>query len=290
MTHIRLLLIDVSSLMYRAHYTLDPERFKRPSDSKANNVVYGVATMTLSLIKQFSKNTTLHIVACMDSKTCNVSRKQVSQDYKSTRPQCPPTMAHQFEWVKQLLESLHIVYVDKTNYEADDVIASYCSTYYSKYDDIIIASPDKDLCQLVNDKVCIYNTHSKKILHEEDVYEKHGVGPKDFVLYQAFMGDKIDNVSGVPGIGPKTAADIIAQCKGDLDYYVNECKTHKKHKKIVDQLDTIKRNMQLVQLCKNLDVPEVSEIYSLKLMKSAGDFRKFLDFVEINASVLRKQS
>ena len=104
-----LVLIDVSSLIYKAHHTLSPEKFKRPSDGKENNVVYGVATMTIKILKAIQKSYgEVSPIACMDSPTCKQSRQDVDTTYKEQRPRCPRTMDHQFEWVRELYDSLNI--------------------------------------------------------------------------------------------------------------------------------------------------------------------------------------
>ena len=281
-----LLLIDVSSLIYRAHYTFDVGKFKRPSDGKENNVVYGVASMLTTLLKGYKGE--LYPVACIDSKTCNEKRKEVNAEYKKNRPKCPMTMVHQFEWVDNLIDSLNISKELREGYEADDVIASYCKQCDGEYDKIVIHSPDKDLSQLVGGSVVIFNPRLKKEMGVEDICEKYGVTPKDFVMYQSLVGDKVDGIEGVPGIGPKSAVDIINVCGGDLELYMRENVGHSKYKKVENNLERIKMNEKLVTLCKELEVNKGVRKWDQRKVKQEGRYKKFMEVMEITSKQLLK--
>jgi DNA polymerase-1 len=270
-----LVLIDVSALIYKAHHTLSPTKFKRPSDGKENNVVYGVASMTLKILETIKKeHKGVTPVACMDSTTCKESRKKVDEKYKQQRQKCPETMRHQFEWVKELYDSLNIVRDECEEYEADDIIASYAKRS-KEY--VIIVSPDKDMCQLVNENVCIYDAKAHKYITTEDIKLKYDVYPEEFVEYQSILGDKIDNVPGIKGIGKKRAAEIINQKKaGELKEGYKEM--------LEENAEQISINKKLVQLIDSLDIKDTYAEYNINKDK----FGKFLEKMEIQSAVLKK--
>ena len=278
-----LVLFDVSSLIYRAFYTLNPEKFARPSDGLANNAVYGVASMTLSLIKKFQEEFhNIHPVACLDSPTCNKYRKNISKEYKLNRPKCPTHLSHQFDWITELYVSLGIAVVKADGFEADDIIASYAHQCKLQYEQIVMVSPDKDLCQLIGDGVLMYNTRTKSLWNAAEVIEKFDVHPDNFVLYQSIIGDKVDNVNGIRGIGPKTAVSIIKACNGNL----NEPYVHTKKHVIDKNLDTIETNKKLVSMVCTLDV--CKRVKRFEFVECRDTFLQFIDKMEISSPTLKK--
>lgn len=282
-----LVLLDVSNLIYRAFYSLSPDTFTR-SDGKATNVVYGVANMILKVMTDLKKMyTTISLVACIDSPTCTQTRKEEQPEYKQTRQAPPNQLRHQFNWVKQLIDAMAIHKCEIAGYEADDIIASYVFKFHTVFDKIVIVSPDKDMYQLVSDNVVIYNPRKRIIEGVEEVKAKMGIYPKDFILYQSILGDKIDNVPGIKGIGPKTVVQIIETCEGSMNTLFSESFHHKKKTIIHNHKSQIESNMKVVTLKPDLSVLIPKNTFTVKQLKTQT-FTTFLDTMEIQTKNLRK--
>lgn len=283
-----LLLLDVSSLIYRAYHSLSPEKFKRPSDGLSNNAVYGVASITFKILNDIKKEYgSVYPIACFDSPTCNTERQKEQTEYKANRPKCPEGLSHQFKWIRELFLSMKIQCVEIKGYEADDIIASLTTTNKGKYKKVVIASPDKDMCQLVlDDNVIIYNPRSKQYLDYNSIQEKYGISPNHFCLYQAMIGDAIDNIIGILGIGPKSAVEIINNCEGDIDNISPNKKLLKKINLIANNRDLIESNLKMVTLNKKLNIQE--SVYIAYPFEKMITFGKFLNKMEINSSALWK--
>ena len=281
-----LLLFDVSSLMYRAHHSLDPTKFKR-ADGLATNVVYGVASMVIKRIQDEQKlHKTVFPVACMDSPTCNSRRKQVLPSYKQTRNKCPSTMSHQFEWVNDLFDALGIKCVSVPNYEADDIIASYSKQCKDQYDAIVIVSPDKDMNQLIDEKIQVYNTFKKQYLDKLFVKNTFGVYPSEFILYQALLGDKVDNIPGIRSVGPKTAASITTAVSGDI---ANINRTDfSKRGLVIENMEIVLRNIKLVTLSVDVEVDHIVRHFCFDEVKGNNKLKDFLKTMDITSTNFTK--
>ena len=276
-----LVLIDVSSLIYRAHHTLSPDRFKRPSDGLANNVVYGVASMTINILKNLQRDhEAIFPIACMDSNTCSQSRIDIDAEYKKQRPSCPVTMQHQFQWVRDLYNSMQIPCIEVPKYEADDIIATLATR--TTLDKVVIISPDKDFNQLVNEKVTIYDSKKKVYIDSEAVFEKHGVKPEHFVLYQSILGDKVDNIPGITGIGPKRAALIV-------DAIVKNNVSPAFEKVLSENSKQIANNKKLVKLKNDLNIQSKPKEFHFHQLSNSS-YITFLDTMEISSVTLTKYS
>ena len=270
-----LVLFDVSNMIYRAFHALDPEKFVRSSDGLSTNSVYGVASITLSLLSKFSKeHTHIHPVACFDSPTCNAARKGLLPEYKANRQRCPEKLSHQFQWIRELFASMGIRCEEHPRMEADDIIASYCKNAQSLYDSVIIVSSDKDLCQLVGPTVHFYNTRLKAHVSHDDVVARYGVTPAQFPLYQSMVGDSCDNIVGIRGIGPKAATGIITACEGDISKLDS---SHKKWKLVQDHIELIETNVKLTTLASNADLEWNVPCYQ----ETTAEFSAFLKSMDI---------
>ena len=282
-----LVILDVSNLIYRAFYSINPDRFKR-SDGLSTNVVYGVASMIIKLIKMFKSDySNITLVACLDSPTCCQQRKSQQSSYKENRPQAPLQLRHQFKWIREMLSSMDIHHCEVQNYEADDIIASYSKKYEDTFDKIIIVSPDKDMYQLLNKKVCLYNPRKKQIETPDDFHNLYGFPSKQFILYQAIVGDKIDNVAGVKGIGHKNAVSILIESNGDINTLFTTDFKHKKKNLLMSNKDLIQSNINIVTLSTNVQVTLPSSTFNFKQLKTQK-FKSFLDEMEIETKSLRQ--
>lgn len=195
-------LIDGSGYIFRAFYALP--NMTAP-DGTPVNAVYGFVTMFMRLLKNIDCD---YCVVLFDAKRQNF-RNEIFAEYKATRPEVPDLLKPQFDLIHEAVNVLNIPYVLQEGYEADDLIATYAKQAEDKGFETVIVSADKDLMQLIRDKVSYYDGMKDKFFTPEDVKEKFGVYPDKVVDVQALSGDKTDNIPGVAGIGPKTAAELV---------------------------------------------------------------------------------
>ena len=282
-----LLLVDVSNIIYRAYHSLDPTRFQR-DDGLSTNAVYGVAIIILNVINTIKLlHDQVTVVACMDSSSCSHTRKVVSSSYKQNRPKAPDQLRHQFKWIRTLLTSMGIHQCEVSGQEADDIIASYVSHHAKLFSHTYIASPDKDMCQLVDNNVSIYNTRTKLVETPKEIKQKYGISPQMFPLFQALVGDKVDNVHGIKGIGPKTGQSVVNACNGSIDELFSDEFSHPKKHLIVNNKETVVENIKLVKLNSAIDVALPAASFSASQLKTQ-QFKTFLDSMNIHAKALRK--
>lgn len=209
-----LYLIDISSFIFRAYYAIRPLSTK---DGTPVNAVFGVVSMINKLIKERNPD---HLIVCYDREEKGV-RHQIYPEYKANRHVPPEDLVPQFDLIKEFIRTYPIKTVDKRGYEADDIIATLVKKYKKQKDmEIYIVSGDKDLMQLVDDNVSLYDTMKDKIYKRKDVLAKWDVPPEKVLDMQALCGDSTDNIPGIPGVGPKTAARLLTEygsLKGVLD-------------------------------------------------------------------------
>jgi DNA polymerase-1 len=205
----RLILVDGSGYIFRAFHALPP--MTRP-DGVHVNAVYGFTQM---LAQFLTKHAASHIAVVFDSARLTF-RNDIYPDYKAHRPDPPPELVPQFALIREATEALGICQVEQPGYEADDMIASYARAFVAEGGTVAIVSSDKDLMQLIGPGVEMLDPIRQKPIREPEVIEKFGVPPEKVVEVQALAGDSTDNVPGVPGIGIKTAAQLIAEY-GDLE-------------------------------------------------------------------------
>lgn len=207
----QLILIDGSSYLYRAFYVPQLKRMQTTS-GQPTGAVFGVINMIKSLNTEYPES---NIVAIFDAKGKNF-RHELYQEYKANRPSMPDELRSQIEYVHAAVKALGLPLVAVPGVEADDVIGTYAKQASEAGQTVLIASGDKDLAQIVNDKVNLIDTMKKVILDEAGVAEKFGVRPDQIIDYLTLMGDSSDNIPGVPKVGPKTAVKWIAEY-GSLD-------------------------------------------------------------------------
>ena len=195
-------LIDGSGYIFRAFYALP--NMTAPNGTPVN-AVYGFVTMFMRLLKNIDCD---YCVVLFDAKRQNY-RNEIFADYKANRAETPELLIPQFDLIHEAVHVLNIPYVLQEGYEADDLIATYAKQAEDKGFETVVVSADKDLMQLIRGNVSYYDGMKDKFFTPEDVKEKFGVYPDKVVDVQALSGDKIDNIPGVPGIGPKTAAELV---------------------------------------------------------------------------------
>lgn len=263
-------LIDGSSLFFRSYYAAP--KISLP-DGQPIGAVYGFCSMMLSLIK----NHIADVVMIVFDAGRETFRTQIYDQYKANRPPTPDDMKSQYPIILEACEAFGIKTVSKRGVEADDIIATYSTDLSGKNCTVEIVSPDKDFMQLVSDTVSIFDAMHHKSIGPEQVFEKYGVYPKNMTALQALMGDSIDNVPGVAGIGIKTAAKLIARYENLENLYENisEISSLKVRENLLRDKDKAFLSLKLVTLARDLDLEKnyVSLHYNATRIKEF--FRKY---------------
>ncbi len=252
-----LFLVDGSSYIFRAYHALPP--INRKSDGLQLNAVFGFCNMLWKLLRDMDeaeKPTHLAVVFDLSEQTF---RTEMYPDYKAHRPDPPDDLRPQFALIREAVRAFDLPCLEQAGYEADDLIATYVREACEAGATSIIVSSDKDLMQLVNDCVIMFDTMKDKKIGRTEVMEKFGVPPEKVIEVQALIGDSTDNVPGVPGIGVKTAAQLIGEY-GDLETLLaraGEIKQEKRRQTLLDNADNARLSKKLVTLDDRvkLDVP-----------------------------------
>jgi DNA polymerase-1 len=246
-------LIDGSGYIFRAFHALPP--LTRPSDGLPVGAVHGFCAMLWKLLadsREADKPT--HIAVIFDAGKESF-RNDISATYKANRPPPPEELVPQFPLIRDAVEAFNVACIEKDGYEADDLIATYACEAAENGADVTIISSDKDLMQLVRPGIAMFDTMKNRRLGRDEVIEKFGVPPEQVIDVQSLAGDSVDNVPGVPGIGIKTAAELI-QAYGDLDTLLaraGEIKQPKRREKLIEFADQARLSRELVRL--KTDVP-----------------------------------
>ena len=238
-----LYLVDGSGFIFRAFHAIRP--LNRP-DGTPVNAVFGFTRMLMKLLRDTEAD---HIAVIFDAARRNF-RNDIYPDYKGHRPDAPEELVPQFPLIKQASEAFNLHTIEIEGFEADDIIATYARQATEAGAEVTIVSSDKDLMQLVNDKVGMFDEMKNRRIGRDEVFERFGVGPEKVVEVQALAGDSVDNVPGVPGIGVKTAALLINDY-GDLDTLLEragEIKQNKRRENLIEFADMARVSLQLVTL------------------------------------------
>jgi len=201
-----IILVDGSSYLYRAFYVPQLKRMQTAS-GQPTGAVFGTVNMLKSLMAEYPES---KIIAIFDAKGKNF-RHELYSDYKANRPPMPDELRSQIDYVHRAIKAMGIPLIAMPAVEADDVIGTYAKQASDAGLSVLVASGDKDLAQIVNDKVHLIDTMKKVIYDEVGVVEKYGVRPDQIIDYLALMGDSSDNVPGVPKVGPKTAVKWLVE-------------------------------------------------------------------------------
>jgi DNA polymerase-1 len=250
-------LVDGSGYIFRAYHALPP--ISRKSDGLQLNAVFGFCNMLWKLLRDMKadeKPTHLAVVFDLSEKTF---RTDMYPAYKAHRPDPPDDLRPQFPLIREAVNAFDLPCLEQKGFEADDLIATYVRQACEAGATATIVSSDKDLMQLVNDCVVMFDTMKDKKIGRAEVIEKFGVPPDKVIEVQALIGDSTDNVPGVPGIGVKTAAQLIGEF-GDLETLLKragEIKQDKRRQTLIDNADKARLSKKLVTLDVNvkLDVP-----------------------------------
>src|ERR1700739_2230155 len=252
-----LFLVDGSSYIFRAYHALPP--INRKSDGLQLKAGFGFCNMLWKLLRDMKpeeKPTHLAVVFDLSERTF---RTEMYPDYKAHRPDPPDDLRPQFKYVREAVQAFDLPCLEQDGFEADDLIATYVRQACEAGATSTIVSSDKDLMQLVADGVVMYDTMKDKKIGRAEVIEKFGVPPDKVIEVQALIGDSTDNVPGVPGIGVKTAAQLIGEY-GDLETLLGragEIKQDKRRQTLIDNAEKARLSKKLVTLDDKvkLDVP-----------------------------------
>jgi len=277
-------LIDGSGYIFRAYYALPP--LTRKSDGLPTGAVSGFCSMLFKLLEDSKSNQNLqkptHFAVIFDSAR-KTFRNEIYSDYKANRSEAPDDLAPQFEYIRKSVLAFNLPSVDLPNYEADDLIATYVDQILKKGAKVTIVSSDKDLMQLYKKGVRIFDPMKNKFITDDDVIKKFGVDASKVIDVQSLAGDSSDNVPGVPGIGVKTASELINKY-GTLENLLqsaHEIKQNKRRETLLENKDKALISKKLVTLDHNSPVNrELSEFKLQSIDKEK--LYKFLREMEFN--------
>ena len=285
-----LFLIDGSGYIFRAYYALPP--LTRKSDGLPVGAVSGFCNMLYSFLERAKAGNTIdkptHLAVIFDSARKNF-RNDIFKEYKGNRSDAPEDLIPQFDYIRKAVRAFNLPSIEMLNYEADDLIATYKDLAKKKKIKTTIVSSDKDLMQLVDNETFMLDTMKDRHIGINEVEEKFGVPPEKVIDVQSLAGDSVDNIPGVPGIGIKTAAELINQF-GDLETLLDKADTIKQPKRRQTLLDNKKNALmsrELVTLKKDVPIKEQIEDFILKPL----DIEKILSFLdEMEFTKIKKRS
>lgn len=270
MTH--LCLIDGSGYIFRAFYGLPS--MTNPQGVPVN-AVYGFSSMLMKLLQEIQADSFLVV---FDAARKNF-RNDIYPEYKANRKETPEELIPQFDLIRDAVTAFNLPQIEYEGFEADDIIATYAKLAHNREDlTITVVTADKDLMQLINGKVSIFDPMKNKYIKKEEVFDKFGVAPERVTDVQALIGDTSDNVPGVPSIGPKTAAQLINEF-GSLENLLNNADKlppSKRKDVLLENIDQARMSYELVKL--STEVPIDIDITKLKLAPpKQEDLLKFVD-------------
>ena len=280
-------LIDGSSYIFRAYHALPP--LTRKSDGLQVNAVLGFCNMLWKLLREMKPEEQPTHLAVVFDKSEKTFRSKMYHDYKAHRPDPPEDLRPQFPLIREAVRAFDLPCLEQGGFEADDLIATYVREACEADATAMIVASDKDLMQLVRDCVVMYDTMKDRRIGIAEVIEKFGVPPGKLIEVQALIGDSVDNVPGVPGIGIKTAAQLICEY-GDLDTLLaraGEIKQEKRRQALIENAERARLSKKLVTLDDHvpLDVPVADLAVHEPDYKRLIGFLKAMEFVALTRRV-----
>ena len=270
-----LYLVDGSGYIFRAYHRLPQLTNKHGEPVGA---VYGYTTMLWKLVDELHKaDGPTHMAVVLD-KSSKSFRNDMYDQYKAHRPPPPEDLVPQFPMIRDATRAFSLPCIDVEGYEADDLIASYAKAALAQGWQVTIVSSDKDLMQLIEPGLDLYDTMNNRRLGDEAVIEKFGVPPRKLGEVLGLMGDSVDNVPGVPGVGPKTAAKLVNEF-GDMEGVLAAAPTMKPGKlrdNLIEHADMARLSRKLVELACDVPLPDALEELELQGIPDAP-LRAFLD-------------
>ena len=279
-------LVDGSGYIFRAFHALPP--LTRPSDGLPIGAVHGFCAMLWKLLNETKLgDAPTHIAVIFDAGR-KTFRNDIYPAYKAHRPPPPEELVPQFPLIRDAVKAFNIASIEREGFEADDLIATYTREIVEAGGDVTVVSSDKDLMQLVGPGVTMFDSMKNKLIGRDEVEAKFGVAPDKVIDVQALAGDSSDNVPGVPGIGVKTAAELI-NTYGDLDTllaHAGEIKQPKRRERLIEFADQARISRDLVTL--RQDVPLEFALDTLGVQEPVPDtVLGFLREMEFNTLTRR---
>jgi DNA polymerase-1 len=285
-----LFLVDGSSYIFRAYHALPP--LTRKSDGLQVNAVLGFCNMLWKLLAEMKPEDKPTHLAVVFDKSEKTFRTDFYPEYKAHRPEAPEDLIPQFPLIRSAVRAFEIPCLEQAGYEADDLIATYARLACDAKATTTIVSSDKDLMQLVGNGVTMYDTMKDRRIRREEVIEKFGVPPEKVIEVQSLIGDSTDNVPGVPGIGVKTAAQLIGEY-GDLETLLkraSDIKQEKRRQALIDNAKLARVSRRLVTLDQNvpLEVPVDELAVHEPDYKHLIAFLKAMEFTSITRRIAER--
>lgn len=257
----KLLLVDAFSLIYRAFYAI---RELNAPDGSPVNALFGFTKMVRKLLATHAPT---HAAVAFD-RGAPRRRLSVLPSYKEQRPPTPPALEAQLDGIREVLEAMRLFVAEIEGEEADDIIATLAVRAAANQFEVLIASQDKDFVQIVGPCIRLLRPDREETVAvgPEEVRRQFGVKPEQFVDYLSLVGDAVDNIPGVPGIGPKTAAELLRQ-HGSLDELLAHPERVQKPKLrgvLVEAAARLRQNRELIRLETNLELPWPLEAMQLR--------------------------
>ena len=277
-------LIDGSGYIFRAYYALPP--LSRKSDGLPTGAVSGFCSMLFKLLEDSRSDESdfrpTHFAVIFDSARKNF-RNEIYKEYKANRTEAPEDLAPQFEYIRKSVKAFNLPSIELLNYEADDLIATYAKQITKLGAKVTIISSDKDLMQLVSKDIRLYDPMKSKVIGEKEVFEKFGVKPNQVIDVQSLAGDSSDNIPGVPGIGIKTASELINKYKNldNLLLKASEIKQNKRRETLISNKEKAILSKKLVTLKDNVPIKDDLSSFILKDVNKENLFT-FLREMEFN--------
>ena len=254
-----LYLIDGNSYVYRAFYAI-----KGLTNSKGfpTNAIYGFTTMLLKIIREKKPDA---IAVAFDSPALT-ERHRIFEDYKAHRPETPSELVQQLPHIRKVISAFHINTFELAGYEADDIIGTLSKDAAAKGTEVFIVTADKDMLQLVDEHIKIYDPMKDKVLDESYVREKFGVGPERVTEFMALTGDATDNIPGIRGVGEKTAKELLSSFDSieDLLEHPEKIKREKLRAMVSENKDIVRLSRKLATIDVSVPVEMNREAFALK--------------------------
>ena len=287
----KLILVDGSGYIFRAFYALP---MMNRSDGLPVNAVYGFTRMLLNIIENEqslpgNESLSVGIGVIFDSKRHNF-RNELYAAYKANRKEPPTELVPQFDWIKKVPAAFNLVAIEKEGFEADDLIATYARQAQAQGVSVVIYSSDKDLMQLVGNGLTLFDPVKNREIGVQEVQDKFGVPPEKVLDVMALCGDSSDNIPGVPGIGVKTAAELINQfghLEALLEQAAQAVRQPKRRQSLIDYAEQARLSRQLACLQDKVEGIEPFSVFVFRPLQRERllDFLRQLEFKRLIAEV-----
>lgn len=283
-----LVIIDGMGFVFRAYHAVRGN-LSRSSDGMPTNALFGFAQMLVKVVEDLKPDM---CVVALDAKGGNW-RHQLYPAYKANRKAPDEALAVQLPYIRPLVEAFGLPVICETGFEADDVIATLVKQRKARYgaDKVTIVTSDKDLLQLVGDGVVLLDTLRDKVSGPEEAVEKFGVGPDLVADVQGLMGDSVDNIPGVPGVGPKTAGELVAKL-GSLEAIYGDLSRVEREAlraKLAEHRDNAFLSRELARLNYDVNWPELDVTFHPRLHEAADYLREEMEFRTLAARLEKRQ-